>query len=215
MMHRAIRVLVADDHRLVRAGIRAVLAGAADIEVVGEAASGREAVRLTMDRDPDVVVMDISMGDMDGIEATRLLACTRKRTKVLVVSVHDESQYIAEAIEAGAAGYLLKTLAHRELVPLIRAVASADTPANDLAGRFDRCRDWPALRLDESTGSAELTFRERAVRRLLDAGYAPSDIGIRLSITTDVVEACQRRVTEKLRLTSSRRQLASAAGRRS
>src|SRR5687768_8202599 len=110
-----IRVVLADDHAVVRAGLKAVLGAAKDIQVVGEASNGREALDMIQRLDPDVVVMDLSMGEMDGATATRELVKRGARTKVLVLTMHSEDDYLVPLLEAGAAGYLIKNAADREL----------------------------------------------------------------------------------------------------
>ena len=122
MSIQPIRVLLVDDHKLVRAGLCALLDSAPDIVVVGEATGGREAVALARRLEPDVVVMDLSMPDLDGMSATReILAQTP--TRVLILTMHEEVQYLAEGMRAGASGFLVKSVAHRELIDAIRQVA--------------------------------------------------------------------------------------------
>src|SRR4051812_7106476 len=121
-----IRALLADDHTVVRTGLKAVLASAKDINVVGEASNGREAVDATGRLKPDVVVMDLTMPEMDGAAATRAILSGGGETRVLVVTMHAEEDYLGPVMEAGASGYLVKSDADRELVSAIRAVAHGD-----------------------------------------------------------------------------------------
>src|SRR5687768_18226771 len=121
-----IRVLLADDHAVVRAGLKAVLGGARDIEVVGEAKTGREAVALVERLKPDVVVMDLTMPDLDGTSATKEIVQKGLPTRVLVLTMHAEDDYLVPLMEAGAAGYLMKNVADRDLVDAIRSVARGD-----------------------------------------------------------------------------------------
>ncbi|HEX8849325.1 MAG TPA: response regulator transcription factor, partial [Gemmatimonadaceae bacterium] len=121
-----IRVVLADDHAIVRAGLKAILGAARDIAVVGEASNGRDAIALAERFRPHVVVMDLTMGEMDGIAATKALAATANPPRVLVLTMHPEDEYLVPLLEAGAAGYLVKSAADRDLVDAIRAVARGD-----------------------------------------------------------------------------------------
>ena len=153
-----IRVLLADDHTVVRAGLRAVLSGARDIDVVGEASNGRDAVDATNRLKPDVVVMDLSMPEMDGTAATRAILSGEGKTRVLALTMHAEEEYVAAAMEAGASGYLLKMEADRELVAAIRSVAHGDTPVRPRSHR-GATKAAPAQETEESAraGYSRLT----------------------------------------------------------
>src|SRR5205809_6342035 len=120
----ATRVLLVDDHELVRQGIGAVLQGSGDIEVVGQARAGREAIEVVRRELPDIVLMDVRMPDMDGLEATRKIKEERSRTAVVMLTMHDNPTYLRDAVRAGAAGYLLKDVSKDELVDAIRQVAT-------------------------------------------------------------------------------------------
>jgi DNA-binding NarL/FixJ family response regulator len=122
-----IRVVLADDHAVVRAGLRAVLGTARDINVVGEAANGREAVALVERMTPDVLVSDLSMPEMDGTAATKAIMAKGLGTKILILTMHVEEEYLVPLLEAGANGYLVKSAADKELVAAVRAVAYGDT----------------------------------------------------------------------------------------
>ena len=121
-----IRVVLADDHAIVRAGLKAVLGAAKDIDVVGEASDGREAINAVERLNPDIVVMDLSMPRMDGIEAIKEIATRPNPPRILVLTMHAEEDYLIPLLEAGAAGYLVKSAADRELVDAIRAIARGD-----------------------------------------------------------------------------------------
>ena len=196
-----IRVLLADDHSVVRAGLRAVLGTARDIEVVGEASSGREAVALVDRLKPDVVVMDLSMNDMDGTAATKEITAKGLATRVLVLTMHDEEDYLVPVIEAGAAGYLVKSVADRELVDAVRMVARGDmymraSAARVLAKRITRKDPAQA----ERERFARLTERERDVLRLVAQGYSAPEIGERLFISPKTVDTYKQRIHEKMGL---------------
>ena len=121
-----IRVLIVDDHAIVRAGLRMLINPQPDMEVVGEAASGEQVVTLAATLQPDVIVMDLSMGEMDGAEATKALVGKKVRAKVLILTMHAEDSYLVPLLEAGASGYLVKSAADRELIDAVRAVAHGD-----------------------------------------------------------------------------------------
>jgi len=207
-----IRVVLVDDHQIVRAGLKAVLSSARDIVVVGEGASGREALTLAERLDPHVLVMDLSMPEMDGLSATRelqRLAADRARPadepetrRVLVLTMHTEDEHLVALLEAGAAGYLLKTVAERELVDAVRTVAAGDvyvqpTAARALARGLAR-RDGNA---EERTRFEKLTDREQVVLRMVAEGYTAPEIGEHLSISPKTVDTYKQRIGEKLGLT--------------
>ena len=196
-----IRVILADDHSVVRAGLRAVLGTAKDIEVVGEASGGREAVALVARLKPDVVVMDLSMDDMDGTAATREITELGTNTRVLVLTMHDEEDYLVPVIEAGAAGFLVKSVADRELVDAVRMIARGDmymrpSAARVLAKRITRKDPAQA----ERERFARLTERERDVLRLVAQGYSAPEIGGRLFISPKTVDTYKQRIHEKMGL---------------
>ncbi|HEY6827553.1 MAG TPA: response regulator transcription factor [Gemmatimonadaceae bacterium] len=196
-----IRVLLADDHRVVRAGLRAVLGTTRDITVVGEASNGREAVSLAALVKPDVVVMDLAMPELDGVAATKAIIAADPGVRVLVLSMHAEQEYLVPVMEAGAAGYLLKTEADRELVNAVRAVAHGDVFVRPAAARILARR---LVGRDEESSDkdryARLTERERDVLRLVGQGYSAPEIGDRLLISPKTVDTYKQRIHEKLGL---------------
>jgi DNA-binding NarL/FixJ family response regulator len=196
-----IRVVLADDHTVVRAGLKAVLGTARDIDVVGEAKDGREAISLTQRFNPDVVVMDLSMNGMDGKEATREITAKGLATRVLILTMHPEEDYLVPLLEAGAAGYLVKSAADRELVDAVRAVAKGDmyvrpNAARILAKGLTKKDPYQADR----ERFERLTERERDVLRLTAQGYSAPEIGERLSISPKTVDTYKQRINEKLGL---------------
>ena len=196
-----IRVVLADDHAVVRAGLKAVLGSARDIQVVGEASNGREAIDVVQRLDPDVVVMDLSMGEMDGTTATRELIKRGVRTKVLVLTMHPEDDYLVPLLEAGAAGYLVKNAADRELVDAVRAVAHGDLYVQPSAARaLARGLKRKEEHADERERFERLTDRERDVLRLVAAGYSAPEIGEQLFISPKTVDTYKQRINEKLGL---------------
>jgi DNA-binding NarL/FixJ family response regulator len=179
---RRIRVLVADDHDIVRAGLDGLLAGVPDIEVVGVAADGQQAVEMAAVRKPDVVLMDIKMPRVDGIEATRRITRRGTATSVLVLTSFSEHARVTEALDSGAIGYLLKDSEPEELIAGIRAAAGGASPlAPRVARRFVRERHG-------GTAATELTEREREILELVAAGVANKQIALRLGISAKTVK---------------------------
>jgi DNA-binding NarL/FixJ family response regulator len=196
-----IRVILADDHAVVRAGVKAVLSSAKDIEVVGEASNGREAVALAERLNPDVVVMDLSMGEMDGITATKTLVEKGSACKVLILTMHAEDAYLVKLLEAGASGYLVKSAADRELVDAVRAVAHGDmymqpSAARTLAQGIKRKSEHA----DERDRYDKLTDREKDVLRYVAKGFSAPEIGEKLFISPKTVDTYKQRINEKLGL---------------
>jgi len=201
MLTDLIRVVLADDHTVVRAGLKAVLGTAKDIDVVGEARDGKEAVALVERFKPDVVVMDLSMAGMDGTAATKEIVAKGLATRVLILTMHPEEDYLVPLLEAGAAGYLVKSAADRELVDAVRAVANGDlyvrpTAARVLAKGLTR-KDPHQV---DRERFEKLTERERDVLRLTAQGYSAPEIGERLFISPKTVDTYMQRINEKLGL---------------
>lgn len=207
-----IRVVLVDDHQIVRAGLKAVLSTAKDISVVGEGSSGKDALVLAERLDPHVIVMDLSMPDMDGLTATRELhKANAARTqnpdepatrRVLVLTMHTEDEHLVALLEAGAGGYLLKSVADRELVDAVRTVAAGDVYVQPTAARA------LARGLAKRDGNAEerarydkLTDREQVVLRMVAEGYTAPEIGEHLTISPKTVDTYKQRIGEKLGLT--------------
>ena len=194
-----IRVILADDHLVVRSGLKTILSAAKDITVVSEASDGEQAVELVDRYKPDVVVMDLSMSKLDGISATRQLVAKGSPTRVLVLTMHSEEEYLLTALEAGASGYLVKNAAERELVDAVRALAHGEMyvqprAARVLSGRLNR----NAPGAEDEARLAMLTDREREVLRLIAEGYSAPDIGHQLEISSKTVDTYKQRITEKI-----------------
>jgi len=196
-----IRVVLSDDHAVVRAGLRAVLSDARDITIVGEAANGRDAVTMVEELRPDVLITDLSMPELDGAATTKEIAARFPETRVLVLTMQAEAGEVVPIMEAGAAGYLVKTDADRALENAIRAVAHGDphghpAPARALA---KKTTPKPTVR-SEREGYQRLTEREREVLRLVGQGYSAPEIGSRLEISPKTVDTYKQRIQEKLNL---------------
>jgi DNA-binding NarL/FixJ family response regulator len=193
-----IRVILADDHSVVRAGLKTVLGSTKDIAVVSEASSGREAIALAERYRPDVVVMDLVMPDIDGLDATQQIVRSGS-ARVLVLTMHTGNEHLAAALAAGASGYVVKNAAERELVDAVRAVARGHgyvQPAvvRVLAQRVERTEQAAADR----ARLERLTDREREVLKLIAEGYGAPDIGERLAISAKTVDTYRQRINEKL-----------------
>ncbi len=198
-----IRVMICDDHALFRRGLVMVLEAEEDIEVVGEAEDGRDAVARVADVVPDVVLMDVRMPDIDGIEATRLIAEQAPSAKILMLTVSDEENDLYEAIKAGANGYLLKEISIEEVASAVRAVVSGQSlispsMASKLLTEFTNL----AKRADEriSVPTPRLTERELEVLRLVAQGMSNREIAGELYISENTVKNHVRNILEKLHL---------------
>ena len=194
----AIRVLVVDDHAVLRAGVRALLESEPGLQVVGEAASGEEAVELAARLRPDVVVMDLAMPGMGGLEATRRITSARLAPGVLVLTAHPEDESLMPLLDAGTSGYLTKADADRELVNAIRVVARGDAYLHPGAARLLA----ESLRHPEreSHGLSRLSEREREVLVLTAEGLSSTEIGARLTLSHKTVDTYRQRMMEKLDL---------------
>jgi DNA-binding NarL/FixJ family response regulator len=201
MLNDIIRVVLADDHAVVRAGLKAVLGTAKDIQVIGEVSNGIEAVAAAQRLDPDVLIMDLSMPQMDGVEATKRLIAAGTRAKILILTMHSPDEALIPLIENGISGFLQKTAADRELVDAVRAVAHGDTylqpsAARVLAGGLRK----KAERSDDRSKFDRLTPRERDVLRFVAQGFSAPEIGLRMSISPKTVDTYKQRIQEKLGL---------------
>jgi DNA-binding NarL/FixJ family response regulator len=197
------RVLVADDHALVRAGFRSILAGEDDMEVVGEAVDGREAVKLAVEETPDVVLMDIRMPGLDGLEATRQITANTRlaHTRVIVLTTFDLDEYVFGAIRSGASGFLLKGVEPTQLIAAVRTVAGGEALLEPSATRrlieayveegSERAPALPAL-------PESLTGRELEIMTLVAAGLTNAEIAARLVISPLTTKSHVSRILAKL-----------------
>ncbi|MEP6692071.1 MAG: response regulator transcription factor [Gemmatimonadaceae bacterium] len=198
-MSEVIRVLIADDHALVREGIRHVLSIAPGFEVVGEAARGDETIALAERLVPDVVVLDISMPGGTGLEVTAALRRSLPATRVLVLSMYDHEQYVLESVRAGAHGYLRKDSSPAELRDAIRAVARGDSAFSEpVASQLGAALRGEATREARASKLASLTVRERDVLAGVVAGETNKEIAGRLGISPRTVESHRESLMRKL-----------------
>jgi two-component system response regulator NreC len=198
-----IRVLLVDDHKVVRMGLRALLEAEPDLLVVGEAENGLEGVALTHALQPDVVVMDISMPEMDGLEATRRIRQECATCHVLILTVHVQERYLFPVLKAGAAGYVMKSTADTELVDAIRTVARNGAFLYPSATRM-LLEDYLGQRHKGEYADAyeTLSEREREVLKLLALGNTAAQIGDLLVLSPKTVETYRTRIMDKLALGS-------------
>ncbi len=197
-----LRVLLVDDHVVVREGLKALINQEADMEVVGEAADGRDLPPLAETVRPDVVIMDVSMPHLNGIEATRQLKETMPETKVLALSMHEDRTHIRRMIEAGATGYVFKRAMADELLHALRLIGAGALYVDpEAASHLDTLLARPAPRFGKK-GAPELSPRETEVLRLIAQGFSNKEIAAQLGITVKTVETHRARSMEKLGLQS-------------
>lgn len=197
-----IRVLIADDHSLVRAGIRLLLEGHSDIEVVGEAGSGCEVVEQAAHLQPDVVLMDIAMGDLSGMEATQQIRERTPGTRVLALTMHDREEYFFAMLQAGALGYVLKESQPTELLTAIRAVHRGEAYLSPVVTKAV-LTDYVAQRVGQNQSRYNsLTLREKEILRLVADGNTTREIGDLLHLAEKTVEKHRASIMHKLGLQS-------------
>ncbi len=197
----SIRVLIADDHKIMLAGLRSLLEKQADFEVVGEAENGRKAVQMALEKAPDVVVMDVSMPDLNGIEATTQIIESSKETKVVALSMHSDKRFVMGMLRAGASGYLLKDCASQELANAINQVA---------AGKKYLSPEITGVVIDDfllggtsegvTAAASVLSAREREVLQLIAEGWSTKQIASHLYVSIKTIETHRRQIMKKLDL---------------
>jgi DNA-binding NarL/FixJ family response regulator len=195
-----VRVLLVDDHTMMREGLTALLSGEPDMEVVGEAADGRNALELVRKLTPDVVVMDVGMPELNGVDATRQIRAHHKGVKVVALSTHTDKRYVHHMLEAGASGYVLKIAAHDELVRAVRAAS---------LGRMYLSPEIAGVVVERSTGKqtavevsaySSLGAREREVLQLVAEGKTSAEAAEQMHISVKTVETHRRNICQKLGL---------------
>ena len=198
-----ITVLLVEDHTIVRKGLRALLDGESDVAVIAEAEDGREAVRLTQQRRPDVIVMDISMPGLNGLEATRQITTQFPDAKVLILTRHADESYVLAILQAGAVGYIVKKAAPTELTAAIRAVYRGETVLSPVIAGVAVTGNIRHSEAVLENGYGKLTFREREVLQLVAEGHPNRDIADILAISVKTVESHKASIFEKLGIHSA------------
>ncbi len=194
------RVLLADDHKILRQGLRTLLEQEKDIQIVGEADNGRSSVKLTGELAPDVVIMDVAMPDLNGIDATRRITEAEPRTRVLALSMHSDGRYVKGMLQAGARGYILKDCAAEELTHAIRTVMAGQIYVSPgVTGTI--VNDY-VRQLTAADEPATLTRREREVLQLLAEGGSTANIAAGLHLSVKTIETHRKRIMDKLDLRS-------------
>jgi len=201
-MNEKIRVLICDDHTLFREGIKAILEDEHWIEIVGEANDGRQAVLEVTRLDPDVVLMDVSMPDLGGVEATHRILQTSRKTKILILTMYEEEEVIARCLDAGASGYILKDISRPHLIHAIEVVHSGGQYLSSRALK-KVVNQYVKGAKSTATGYDRLTDREREVLKLLADGMALKEIAGRLNLSVKTVDAHKTNLMRKLDLHAS------------
>jgi len=196
-----ISVIIADDHKIFREGLRALLTQENDLSIIGEADNGASAVDLALSLLPDVALLDISMPNLSGVEATRRIVANTTSTKVIILSMHIEKEYVTEALRAGAKGFIAKTCSSTELVNAIRDVVAgqpylSSTISSALVGLIATPQE------EISTTSNGLSHRELQVLRLLAGGSCTKEVAAQLNLSTKTVETYRLNLMKKLKITS-------------
>jgi DNA-binding NarL/FixJ family response regulator len=194
---KAIRVLLVDDHALVRSGLRALIEAFPGVKVVAEAADGNAALELVARERPDVVLMDVTMPELNGLEATTRVIRKFPEVRVLVLSMHAEEEYVGLALRAGAAGYLLKDASASELELAIRSVARGDTYLTPAATK-GVVADYLQRGAEPPTPRERLTSRQREILQLIADGHTTKEIARRLGLSVKTVEAHRTQLMERL-----------------
>ena len=201
MFDRTITVFLADDHTIVRQGLAKLLEGEANLKVVGEAANGREAVKKVELLKPDVVIMDISMPLLNGIEATRQIKKISPQTKVIILSMHSHDRYISELFSYGASGYLLKDATGTDIIKAISAAVNGDTYLSPSISR-QVIEDYLVLKnkFSQEDLYGKLSNREREVFQMLAEGRSTREIGDILCVSPSTIKTHRAKIMEKLQL---------------
>lgn len=200
-MSEPIHILLADDHSVMRTGLRLVLERQADFQVVGEASDGREAIALAQQHRPEVVVMDVTMPNLNGIEAARQISTAQPETNIVMLSMHSDEAYVLRALKAGARGYLLKESAESDLIAAIRAVHSGKAFFSPAVSRMlveDYIRQLQDREIEDSYEL--LTTREREILQLIAEGRSNKEIAGILNLSLYTVETHRGNMMEKLNL---------------
>jgi len=198
----SVRIVVADDHQIFRDGLRALLVARSDFEVVGEAQDGLEAIDLVTRLKPEILILDLAMPGLHGIEVARRLHESSRSTRIIVLSMHSDRRYVIEALRAGALAYVLKEAGFSELIDVIREVRDGHLYLSPLVSE-QVIKDYIRLaEVDEGSAFALLSAREREVLQLLAAGRATKEIASELHLSVKTVESHRKQIMDKLEIHS-------------
>lgn len=197
-----LKLIIADDHRIVRDGLRSLLSGEEEITILGEASDGEEALTKTRELNPDILIADISMPLINGIEMTKMLAQENLSTRVLILSMHDNEDYINQAIEAGASGYLLKDSNKEELLKAIKSISVGETyfsgeVSKILLNKYLSVSKQKRLKI-EAEEKLELTKREKEILRFISDGLSNKEIATKLFVSTRTIDTHRYNIMQKL-----------------
>ncbi len=195
-----IRIIIADDHKIVRDGLSLLIERQHGLELVGQAENGRKAVELVREKQPDVVIMDLSMPEMNGIDAASEIVEENPRCKVIILSMHADKRFVNGALQAGVSGFLLKECAFKELNNAVQAVCNNQTYLSPQVAHTV-INDY-RMHLLSANKEEKLTTRERAVLQLLAEGYSTREIASKLNVSVKTIEARRRNIMDKLGISS-------------
>jgi DNA-binding NarL/FixJ family response regulator len=194
----SIKILLVDDHEIVRYGLRCLIEEQSDMEVVGEAENGRHAINLARQLKPEIVIMDISMPDMNGFEATRQIRREIPTTKIIVLSMHHRKQFVIDMLNAGVSGYLLKTKVHEDLIRAIKAAVANEVYLSSKVTSM-MARDYVSnLSASDRLAHTVLTPREREVLQLISEGKSTKESALHLHVSIKTIESTRRQIMQKL-----------------
>jgi two-component system response regulator NreC len=194
----ATRILLADDHKITRQGLRSLLEKQKDMEVIAEADNGRAAVQLAAEKTPDIIIMDVTMPDLNGAEATKQILAKSPDIKIIALSMHSDALFVTEMLKSGATGYLLKDCAFEELTRAIRTVMDNKTYLSPAISGVVIEDYLHRLNTTEFTGTDTLTDREKEVVQLMAEGNSTKQIALKLHISVKTVETHRRQIMSKL-----------------
>jgi DNA-binding NarL/FixJ family response regulator len=195
-----LKVLIADDHEIVRQGLRSMLEAQRDCQIVGEAADGRQAVSMTKELNPDVVILDIGMPTLNGLEATRQILKLRPQTKILILTMHESDSVIREVLDAGARGYILKTDAGRDLVTAVDSLRRNKTFFTSRVSQMilDGFLKGDPRPQESGSGAIRLTPRQREIVQLLAEGKSSKEVAVALDLSVKTAETHRANIMRKL-----------------
>lgn len=196
----SIKILLAEDHRITRQGLRSLIEKQSDMEVVAEAENGRLAVSLTREMLPDVIIMDVTMPELNGMEATKQIKSENQHAKIIALSMHSDSLFVTEMLKSGASGYLLKDCAFEDLIRAIRVVIEGKTYLSPAISGIVVDAFLNRSSENDAASSDTLSDREREVLQLMAEGVTTKQIGLKLHISVKTVETHRRQLMQKLDL---------------